>query len=43
MDMDGESINTLVGCCKHFVNAQIGGVDGNVFNLVQLLRASPLH
>ncbi len=43
MDIDGEMIGTLVGCCKHFIKAQIGGVGGNAFDLVQLLRASPLH
>jgi hypothetical protein len=43
MDIDGEAIGTLVGCYKHFVKAQIGGVGGNVFNLVQLLKASSLH
>jgi hypothetical protein len=43
MDIDGEPVGTLVRCYKHFVKAQIGGVGGNVFNLVQLLKTSPLH
>jgi hypothetical protein len=43
MDIDGETIGTIVRSCKHLVKAQIGVMGGNVFNLVQLLKASPLH